>query len=328
MKITTTSILLSILLFLSILSPSLAAERCNPNDKKALLQIKQSFNNPYLLASWVPTNDCCDWYQVECDSTTNRIISLTIFQGNLSGQIPAAVGDLPFLQTLVFRKLSNITGTIPSAIAKLTHLTLVRLSWTNLTGPVPAFFAQLKSLTFLDLSFNDLTGSIPPELSQLTNLNAIHLDRNKLTGQIPEWIFTGNVPDIYLSHNKLTGPIPKSFGYYNYTTLDFSSNMLSGDLSFMFGSNKTVQIVDFSQNMFQFNLSNVVFPASLTSLDCSHNKIFGSLPVQLTALNFQYLNVSYNRLCGKIPTGGKLQSFDATSYSNNLCLCGAPLPAC
>ncbi|KAE9463728.1 hypothetical protein C3L33_04362, partial [Rhododendron williamsianum] len=93
--------------------------------------------------------------------------------------------------------------------------------------------------------------------------------------------------------------------------------MLSGDLSFLFGSNKTVQIVDFSRNKFEFNLSNVVFPASLTSLDLNHNKIFGSLPEELTTLDFQYLNVSYNRLCGKIPVGGKLQSFAATSYFHN-----------
>ncbi|KAE9463730.1 hypothetical protein C3L33_04360, partial [Rhododendron williamsianum] len=334
MKNTTSFLLtLSLLLFLSLPTPSLSAERCNPHDKKVLLQIKQSFNNPYILASWVPTYDCCDWYVVECDPTTNRINSLTLFGGvqgggNLSGQIPAAVGDLPFLETLILHKLSNLTGPIPPAIAKLSHLKTLWLSWTNLTGPVPSFLSQLKNLTFLDLSFNDLTGSIPMELSLLKNLAGIRLDRNKLTGPIPDWRFTGNAPDINLSHNKLTGQIPESFGYYNYTRLDFSRNMLSGDLSFMFGSNKTVQIVDFSRNTFEFNMSNVVFPASLTSLDLNHNRIFGSLPVGLTALEFQFLNVSYNRLCGKIPMGGKLQRFDATSYFHNRCLCGTPLTAC
>ncbi|KAG5555596.1 hypothetical protein RHGRI_006292 [Rhododendron griersonianum] len=323
MKNTTSSLLtLSLLLFLSLPTPSLSAERCNPHDKKVLLQIKQSFNNPYILASWVPTYDCCDWYVVECDRTTNRINSLTLFGGvqgggNLSGQIPAAVGDLPFLETLILHKLSNLTGPIPPAIAKLSHLKTLWLSWTNLTGPVPSFLSQLKNLTFLDLSFNDLTGSVPMELSLLKNLAGIRLDRNKLTGPIPDWRFMGNAPDINLSHNKLTGQIPESFGYYNYTRLDFSRNMLSGDLSFMFGSNKTVQIVDFSRNTFEFNMSSVVFPASLTSLDLNHNRIFGSLPVGLTALQFQFLNVSYNRLCGKIPMGGKLQNFDATSYFHN-----------
>ncbi|KAL7197282.1 hypothetical protein ACSBR2_019877 [Camellia fascicularis] len=331
-KITLLSALtLSLFLILSLPSPALSEpERCNSKDKKVLLKIKAALNNPYLLASWNPATDCCDWYAVDCDEISSRIISLTIFGGNLSGQIPPAVGDLPYLQTLVFRKLSNLTGQIPSAITKLKHLKMIRLSWTNLSGPVPSFFTELKNLTFLDLSFNDLTGSIPPELAQLTNLGAIHLDRNKLTGTIPESFgkFTGSVPDLYLSHNQLTGPVPKSLGNLNFTVLDFSRNQLSGDLSFIFGSNKTIQIVDFSRNMFDFDLSNVVFPASLTSLDLNHNKIFGSLPAGLTALDFQYLNVSYNRLCGPIPTGGKLQSFDLTSYFHNRCLCGAPLPAC
>ncbi|XP_059646355.1 polygalacturonase inhibitor-like [Cornus florida] len=323
------SILLLSLLFLSLPSPSVS-ERCNPQDKKVLLQIKKALNNPYHLASWNPQNDCCDWYCVECDSTTNRINALTIFSGNISGQIPAAVGDLPYLETLIFRKLTNLTGTIPPAIAKLSLLKMIRLSWTNLSGPVPTFLSQLKNLTFLDLAFNDLTGEIPASLSELPNLDAIHLDRNKLTGKIPDSFgkFSGKVPELYLSHNMLTGEVPKSLGVLDFPRIDFSRNKLVGDVSFLFGPNKSIQIIDLSRNLFEFDLSKVVFPASLTSLDLNHNKITGSLPAGLTALSLQFLNVSYNRLCGQIPTGGKLQDFDYSSYFHNRCLCGAPLPAC
>ncbi|KAI7996730.1 Polygalacturonase inhibitor [Camellia lanceoleosa] len=139
-------------------------------------------------------------------------------------------------------------------------------------------------------------------VAQLTNLAAIHLDRNMLTGIIPESFrkFTGSVPDLYLSHNQLTRPVPKSLGNLDFTRLDL------GDLSFIFGSNKTIQIVDFSRNMFEFDLSNVVFPVTLISLDLNHNKDFGSLPAGLTAVNLQFFNVSYNRLCGPIPISGKL----------------------
>ena len=104
--------------------------------------------------------------------------------------------------------------------------------------------------------------------------------------------------------------------------------MLQGDISFLFGTNKTVQIVDFDRNMLEFNLSSVQFPDSLASLDLNHNRIFGSLPEGLVNLNLQYLNVSYNRLCGQIPVGGDLQDMDSTSYLHNRCLCGAPLPQC
>ncbi|KAB2608146.1 Polygalacturonase-inhibiting protein [Pyrus ussuriensis x Pyrus communis] len=302
------------LLFSSVLNPALS-DLCNPDDKKVLLQIKKAFGDPYVLASWKSDTDCCDWYCVTCDSTTNRINSLTIFAGQVSGQIPALVGDLPYLETLEFHKQPNLTGPIQPAIAKLKGLKSLRLSWTNLSGSVPDFLSQLKNLTFLDLSFNNLTGAIPSSLSELPNLGALRLDRNKLT-------------DLYLSHNQLSGNIPTSFAQMDFTSIDLSRNKLEGDASVIFGLNKTTQIVDLSRNLLEFNLSKVEFPTSLTSLDINHNKIYGSIPVEFTQLNFQFLNVSYNRLCGQIPVGGKLQSFDEYSYFHNRCLCGAPLPSC
>lgn len=321
---------ISFLIFLSLPLLSLSSQVCNKDDEKVLFKIKASLGNPYHLASWQKSLDCCQWYNIKCDLKTSRIIALTIFQGNISGQIPNAVGDLPFLETVIFRKLTNLTGTIPFAISKLTRLTSLDLSWTNLTGPVPSFLSKLKNLEYLDLSFNDLTGSIPPELASLTKLGEIHLGRNKLTGVIPDSFgyFKGSTPNLYLSHNQLTGTIPKSLGYLNFSSIDVSRNKLTGDISMFFGPNKTTQFADFSRNSFEFNMSKVVVPASLTWLDLNHNKIFGSLPKPLTGLSLQYLNVSYNKLCGHIPSGGNLQHFTSDEYSHNRCLCGSPLPAC
>ncbi|KAK7826233.1 polygalacturonase inhibitor [Quercus suber] len=93
-----TTSLLSLLCYTLLIS-STFSELCNPQYKKVLLQIKQAFNNPYVLASWDPNTDCCDRYCVTCDSASNRINYLTIFSSHLSGQIPPEVGDLPFLDT-------------------------------------------------------------------------------------------------------------------------------------------------------------------------------------------------------------------------------------
>ncbi|KAK4278806.1 hypothetical protein QN277_016603 [Acacia crassicarpa] len=320
---------------LIFISPALAV-LCNPTDKKALLQLKQDLNNPYLLASWdPPDSDCCYWDTVTCDRKTHRIISLTILDNfpfsNFSAQIPPSIANLPYLQSLEFHKLPNLTGPLQPAIAKLTQLTFLRISWTNISGPVPSFLAQLKNLTYLDLSFNNLSGTIPSFLSQMPNLGTLHLDRNHLTGSIPEsfGFFKGSSPGFYLSHNNLSGHIPKSLNNLNLTFIDLSRNNLEGDASMLFGSNKTVLTVDLSRNhRLAFNLSNMVFPSSLTSLDLNHNKVYGGLPQELTELSLEYLNVSYNSLCGKIPVGGKLQSFDIYSYLHNKCLCGSPLPPC
>ncbi|KAL5060909.1 hypothetical protein RYX36_032513 [Vicia faba] len=59
-----------------LLSPVTFSEKCNPQDKKVLLRIKQELNNPYLLASWDPKTDCCDWY-CDSDSAANRNSRLT-----------------------------------------------------------------------------------------------------------------------------------------------------------------------------------------------------------------------------------------------------------
>lgn len=318
------------LLILFYLPSPLVAFRCNQQDYKVLLEIKAALGNPYQLASWVEGTECCYWYCLDCDRKTNRVNALTISNANISGQIPAAVGDLPYLENLEFRKLTNLTGEIPQAIAKLTNLKQLWLSYTNLTGPVPSFLSKLTNLTFIDLSFNDLTGSIPSSLSKLPNLYSINLSRNKISGKIPDSFgeFGPTLQYITLKKNYLSGSIPKSLGNLKVQELDFSRNNFSGDLSFIFGPNKTITTADFSRNNFKFNLTPVVFPV-MQHLDLSHNQIYGSLPESLTKIvSYGTLNVSYNQLCGSIPTGGILQSLDETAYFHNKCLCGPPLPTC
>ena len=158
------------------------------------------------------------------------------------------------------------------------------------------------------------------------------MDRNRLTGPVPESFGEFKGKDFYLvlSHNQLSGQIPDSLREKkDFTYIDLSRNKLEGDPSALFGSDTTTQTLDLSRNLLEFDLSKAEFSKSLTSLDLNHNKIIGSLPVGLTALdNLRSLNVSYNRLCGKIPVGGNLQSFDDTSFFHNRCLCGAPLESC
>lgn len=115
----------------------------------------------------------------------------------------------------------------------------------------------------------------------------------------------------------------------NFAHLDLSRNALAGDASGLFGPGKELQYVDLSRNAFEFDLSAVVFPEQLDFVDVSHNAISGGVPAQVANLtNLQFFNVSYNRLCGALPTGWRMATFDLYNFQHNKCLCGAPLPQC
>lgn len=324
--------LIFLLIFTSFL-PSTTSKLCNKHDQKALLALKTSFNHSDPFPTWTPIFDCCDWYGVTCNQTTGRVYSLDLTT-DLTGVVPPALGDLPTLQVLRLHKVPNLHSPIPHSITKLKLLRFLTISWGSLSGPIPTFLSQLPSLESLDLSFNQLSGNIPPSLGHLPALRVIDLSRNHLTGTIPETLFhiinpKTTFPTLILSHNNLTGPIPSSFANVDFAALDVSRNKLTGNPSFLFGQSKSADTIVLARNQFKFDLSRVVFPENVDVLQLEHNMIYGSIPNQITMVStLQFFNVSYNRLCGEIPTGGQLGSFDEYSFIHNKCLCGTPLPPC
>ncbi|KAL0743856.1 hypothetical protein Bca4012_085369 [Brassica carinata] len=321
---------MKLLLRLSIFFAALfiSSYSCNSKDKNTLLQIQKHFNNPELLSSWDTETDCCtSWTGIEC--TNGRVTLLSMSNDKkLVGHIPDQIGDLLELRTLEMSHLKNLTGNIPRTITKLKHLNLVFLMWNRLSGLIPDYISELKSVTFLDLSHNNFTGPVPGWLTQMPKLRTFQADKNSLTGPIPNSFgsFVGNVPNLFLKNNKLSGKIPESLSKIDFQAVVLSGNNFTGDGSMFFGENKKTVQVDLSKNMFEFDLSKVKFGKSMALLDLSHNRIFGKLPSELTKLHLlERFNISYNRLCGKIPRGGKLQTFKSYEFAHNRCLCGSPL---
>lgn len=116
-------------------------------------------------------------------------------------------------------------------------------------------------------------------------------------------------------------------------SIDISRNGLSGDASALFGKGKNASSIDISRNDFEFDFSKVVFMEGVDVLDVSHNRIYGTIPQQITEAQYLYsLNVSYNRLCGRIPSGWQFKNrrddWDNSSFVHNKCLCGPPLDPC
>ncbi|KAJ8448502.1 hypothetical protein Cgig2_012146 [Carnegiea gigantea] len=321
--------LFSILISFSfMITLSHTAELCHPSDENALLEIKSRLGpNLSFFDTWRPNTDCCSWINVACDKRTHRVNYLAVGQNrDLSGQIPSVVGQLSHLETLWFNDMPGLTGPIPSALSNLANLKELMLARTNLTGPIPSFLGRLTKLTDLDLSENRLYGPIPGSLSQLSNLQQLKIFKNQLTGSIPESF--GSFKKLFFQayENQLSGPVPRSLVRADFSWVDLSSNQLTGDASVLFGRRKRAAYINLNNNAVSFDLSKVEFPSKLQGLDLSHNVIYGSIPQQLAKLPLKVLNVSYNQLCGPIPTG--LTQFGSDAFASNKCLCGAPLAPC
>ena len=143
----------------------------------------------------------CDWYGVTC--TSGEITSLSLGYNNLSGSIPAELGNLTSLEYL-YLNYNQLTGAIPSELGNLTILKRLNLSINRLTGSIPPQLGNLTSLEYLYLNNNELTGSIPPELPHAQYLS---LWNNQLTGAIPTEL-QGSYMSLDLRNNQLSGSIP------------------------------------------------------------------------------------------------------------------------
>lgn len=160
-----------------------------------------------------------------------HIIALDFENQGLGGEIPAEIGDFPYLQILNLSNC-NFTGPIPPEITKLQRLVIARLSHNQLTGGIPEGMSCMRDLILLDFSHNSLTGTIPTDLTRLPKLFDFYLNNNNFSGEIPE--FLGNLVSLHelnLSHNQFTGTVPRSFKSFNRLCfLWLNDNNLSGEI--------------------------------------------------------------------------------------------------
>ena len=114
-----------------------------------------------------------------------RVVSLTLRNDGLVGEIPGELGSLAKLEYLFFSN-NQLTGEIPAELGSLANLVSLTFAGNQLTGEIPAELSGLANLLEMRLSNNRLTGEIPAELGTLANLTSLYLAGNQLTGCIPE----------------------------------------------------------------------------------------------------------------------------------------------
>ena len=188
-------------------------------------------------------------------------------------------------------------------------------------GIIAQWISNLTKLLVLDLSNNKFNGRIPSNLKELKGFEIIGHSTlpsgNTLYEDIRiiikgfeytlEYVLATNTI-FNLSNNNLVREIPLSIGTLSgLRLLNLSRNQLEGGIPASLGEiSTTLEHVDLSRN----NLSGVIFEDLIKLISLAD------------------LDISWNSLCGRIPKGTQLETFNETSFEGNKCLCGYPLQKC
>nr|GME10699.1 receptor-like protein 12 isoform X1 [Ipomoea batatas] len=267
---------------------------------------------------------------------------LYLTRNQITGQIPC----LSYVLSLRVLDLSQnqITGQIPD-ISHALSLRELHLTGNQITGQIPDLSHAL-SLRALYLSGNQITGQIP-NLSHALFLRELYLSDNQITGLIHDLSYTLNLRVLDLSENQLHGGLPETIGKLSkLNKLYASSNLLEGVVTEAHFSNLThLQFLDLSFNVaLSFNMnSNWVPPFQLYEILLVNCKLGPQFPKWLRTQNkmsildissgdisdvipnwfwnfsrgYEYLNLSYNKIGGRLPSFQNESSLVVIDLSSN-----------
>ncbi|XP_031101992.1 receptor-like protein 35 [Ipomoea triloba] len=183
--------------------------------RRALLKWKNTLDfNADVLHSWSIANlhnICWNWTGITCNNV-GAIYKIKLDDFSLSGTLESL--DFVSFPNLTRFSLynNNFTGSVPYAIANLSHLVFLDLSSNCFVSFISSEIGRLTKFRLLNLGGNHLRGTIPSKISYLQHLTSLSLNDNSLTGQIPEAIFSNlsNLQTFDCGGNLFHGPFPPS----------------------------------------------------------------------------------------------------------------------
>lgn len=123
-----------------------------------------------------------------CMPDANEIVYPTFTVGqNMTGALPTELAKIPYLQAIAFYH-NDLTGTIPEVYANMKHLLSLELHFNMLTGTIPDVYWGANALQHLNLGENMLSGTVSTEIGKLTNLKGLFIMNNLFNGKLPSEI--------------------------------------------------------------------------------------------------------------------------------------------
>jgi Leucine-rich repeat (LRR) protein len=234
--------------------------------------------------------------------------------GTFTGRIEDLINSLPATQSAVqvgYEVTASVSGTLPATVGGLTKLTsLILGSSTAISGSIPKEIGALVTLTYLGLTGTKIEGTVPGgDLGKLVNLQKLDLSAmGKLSGSIPNEIgslvaLTGLLS---FKNTKIEGTIPTGIGaLVALTSLSFENTQVDGSLPGDLGKLVNLQALNIQ---FCYKLSGTIPPSigqlvKLTSLRTFSAGLSGVIPASIGNLVLlEFLDLLDNsKLSGSIP---------------------------
>ncbi|KAB2068672.1 hypothetical protein ES319_A08G047500v1 [Gossypium barbadense] len=240
-------------------------EGCLEQERIALFQLKSFFDHPTKLKDWVDMKgtNCCQWERVECNITSERVISLNLNYARRStsnGYLNISL-FLPFeeLKSLYLggNKIADFVDNKGEKMQPILNLEVLDLSSNLLNNNDLTYLKGLSSLKSLNIGGNQLEGSIDIRvLNNLTRLKMLDLSDNKIEslqsphdGERP--LNLTNLEELNLDSNSFTNRLLAQLsGFSNLKSLKIGSNQLKGSINIkeLLDSLSNLEELDISQN--------------------------------------------------------------------------------
>ena len=162
-------------------------------------------------ANWLTDQPLGEWHGVTVNGQ-GQVTHLALRNNNLSGPLPAALGDLEALQVLSLDR-NSISGSLPTQLGNLSNLTRLAMNRNQLTGSIPTELGNLSNLSIIGLARNQLSGTLPSSLGNLTGLTKLSLhDNTDLTGALPGgFVNFANLQRLAIARTGLCAPDTSAF---------------------------------------------------------------------------------------------------------------------
>lgn len=161
--------------------------------------------------NWLQTGQpVANWFGVEiAPSEPHYVTSITLPVNNLTGQLPADIGNLSHLENLILSG-NHLSGDLPPSVTELRYIQLLSLQSNNYTGVIPALLFQIKdppsttgSPRQIALSGNHFSG-IDYQPSAGYNLLSLSISNNDLDfGDIQPLLGTGITSFAYTPQRRI-----------------------------------------------------------------------------------------------------------------------------